>query len=198
MEINPNLSVKARQDYDIVQRALKGEQKAYAELMDRYREVLFFLLLKMVNNQSDAEDLTLEAFSKAFCNLEQYTPNFAFSTWLFRIATNNCIDYMRRRNVLSRHSNIAIDDQKFIVNIKTELPDPEELVINAQKVHYLKEVVKQMKPRYRKLLELRYFNEMSYEEIAEELKLPLGTVKAQLFRARDLLYNVLKHQTRHL
>ena len=83
MEVNTNLSEKAQRDYLLVQRATKGDQKAYTELMDRYRDAIYFMLLKMVNNASDAEDLTIEAFGKAFKNLEQYAPNYAFSTWLF-------------------------------------------------------------------------------------------------------------------
>lgn len=97
MEVANNLSEKAQRDFLLVQRAIQGEQKAYTELLDRYKDAIYFMLLKMVNNASDAEDLTIEAFGKAFKNLEQYTPNFAFSTWLFKIATNNCIDFIRKR-----------------------------------------------------------------------------------------------------
>ena len=93
MEVNPNLSEKGRHDYKLVLLAIKGDQKAYAELLDRYKDAIYYMLLKMVNNKSDAEDLTIEAFGKAFKNIEQYTPNYAFSTWLFKIATNNCIDF---------------------------------------------------------------------------------------------------------
>ena len=93
MEINENLSDKAKRDYMLVRKATDGDQKAYAELLDRYRDAIYYMLLKMVNNASDAEDLTIEAFGKAFKNLNQYAPNYAFSTWLFKIATNNCIDF---------------------------------------------------------------------------------------------------------
>ena len=97
MEINENLSDKARRDYMLVKKATDGDQKAYAELLDRYRDAIYYMLLKMVNNASDAEDLTIEAFGKAFKNLNQYAPNYAFSTWLFKIATNNCIDFIRKK-----------------------------------------------------------------------------------------------------
>jgi RNA polymerase sigma-70 factor (ECF subfamily) len=193
MEINPNLSEKARHDYQLVLRAKEGDQQAYADLMGRYRDAIFFMLLKMVNNASDAEDLMIEAFGKAFKNLNQYTPNFAFSTWLFKIATNNCIDFIRKK----RASTISIDqsgeDQDSqSVTIPSDTPDPEEHMINNQKIKLLREVVAKLKPRYRTLVELRYFKEYSYEEISEELELPIGTVKAQLFRARELLFNILK------
>jgi RNA polymerase sigma-70 factor (ECF subfamily) len=194
MEINPNLSEKALYDYKLVKKARKGDQQAYAELMGRYRDSIFYMLLKMVNNSSDAEDLMIEAFGKAFKNIDQYTPSFAFSTWLFKIASNNCIDFIRKR----RTSTISIDqnseDQDAqSITIQSNDLDPEEHMINDQKIKLLRDVVSKLKPRYKKLVELRYFNEYSYEEISEELDLPLGTVKAQLFRARELLYNILKY-----
>ena len=194
MEINPNLSEKAQQDYRLVQKAKKGDQQAYAELMGRYRDSIYYMLLKMVNNTSDAEDLMIEAFGKAFKSIDQYTPSFAFSTWLFKIATNNCIDFIRKR----RTSTISIDqtseDQDTqSITIQSDTPDPEEHMIIDQRIKLLRDVVSKLKPRYKTLVELRYFNEYSYEEISEELELPIGTVKAQLFRARELLYNILKY-----
>ncbi len=193
MEINPNLSEKAKHDYQLVVRARQGDQQAYADLMGRYRDAIFFMLLKMVNNGSDAEDLMIEAFGKAFKNIDQYTPNFAFSTWLFKIATNNCIDFIRKK----RASTVSIDQSNEnqdtqTVTIQSDTPDPEEHMINNQKIKLLRDVVAKLKPRYRTLVELRYFKEYSYEEISDELELPIGTVKAQLFRARELLYNILK------
>ncbi len=196
MEINPNLSDKAKYDLDLVEEAVNGDQKAFAELMGRYRDAIYFMLLKMVNNKSDAEDLTIEAFGKAFKNIHQYSPNYAFSTWLFKIASNNCIDFLRkkRNNLVSidgSHNEDKENDQP--IHLKDETPDPEENLIKEQKKILMRTVVKKLKPRYRILIELRYFKEYSYEEIADELDLPLGTVKAQLFRARELLFNTLKN-----
>ena len=193
MEVNANLSEKAQRDYMLVQRATEGDQRAYAELMGRYRDAIYYMLLKMVNNASDAEDLTIEAFGKAFKNIQQYAPNYAFSTWLFKIATNNCIDFIRKRK--ANHVSLDQNDdehEKASMDIQAPVMDPEETMINDQKIKLMRAVVDKLKPRYRKLIELRYFNELSYEEIAEELELPIGTVKAQLFRARELLYNILK------
>lgn len=171
-----------------------GDQKAYADLMHMYREPIYLMLLKMTNNPTEADDLTIEAFSKAFSSLHLYNPTHAFSTWLFSIATNNCVDYIRKR----RLQTVYLDDLRTYVDhevyeypIPSEARNPEEEVIREQRVQILREVVMQLKPRYRRLVELRYFEERSYEEIAEELQLPLGTVKVQLFRARDLLYNIL-------
>ena len=194
MEVNSeSLSTKARLDIDLVEHAIAGEQKAYAELMERYREPIYFMLLKMVNNASDAEDLTIEAFGKAFKNIRQYTTSFAFSTWLFKIASNNAIDFMRKKKL----NNISIDESlhdadMIPVNIRSEQPTPEESMISEQKIMMLRKIVSSLKPRYRKLVELRYFHEYTYEEISAEMGLPIGTVKAQLFRARELLQELLK------
>lgn len=198
MEVGLNLSDKAKYDLRLVDQAINGDQKAYAELLERYRDAIYFMLLKMVNNKSDAEDLTIEAFGKAFKSINQYTPNFAFSTWLFKIATNNCIDFIRKR----RANIISIDQPTEDVDGVSSIPatnlqsgslDPEENLIKIQNIQLVKEVVSKLKPRYRKLIELRYFKEYSYEEISDELELPLGTVKAQLFRARELLFNILSN-----
>jgi RNA polymerase sigma factor (sigma-70 family) len=198
MEVGSNLSEKAQYDYKLVLRAVeKGDQKAYAELMSRYRDSIYFMLLKMVNNKDDADDLTIEAFGKAFKRLEQYTPNYAFSTWLFKIASNNCIDFIRKKKNSTTYSldkPFENDEGGGIqMDIKSSALDPEEKIIKKQKILLMHEVVEKLKPRYKELIELRYFKEYSYEEIAEQLNIPIGTVKAQLFRAREFLYNIMKN-----
>ena len=203
MEVSENLSEKAVYDLALVRRAVdKNDQKAYAELMSRYRDSIYFMLLKMINNKDDAEDLTIEAFGKAFNRLKQYTPNYAFSTWLFKIATNNCIDFIRKRkaNIVSIDQNIDDQEGQYISPtsmLSSGNPDPEEKLIKEQNIQLIQDIVSKLKPRYRKLVELRYFKEYSYEEIADELNLPLGTVKAQLFRARELLSNILNNLPPH-
>jgi len=194
MEINPNLSEKAKHDYKLVRLAVNGDEKAYAELLGRYKDAIYYMLLKMVNNKSDAEDLTIEAFGKAFKNLAQYTPNYAFSTWLFKIATNNCIDFIRKKKANLISLDHSSEDQDNITTpLQSDSPDPEEDMIKSQRMALTRDVVSKLKPRYRTLVELRYFKEYSYDEIAKELGLPIGTVKAQLFRARELLFNILKN-----
>jgi RNA polymerase sigma factor (sigma-70 family) len=196
MEVS-HLTDKALSDYKLVQRAINdGDQWAYAELMNNYRDSLYFMLLKMTNNPSDADDLTIEAFGKAFRNLHQYTPDYAFSTWLFKIASNNCIDFIRkkRKDTLSIDRPYEDEDGNDLSNnLPSNTPDPEENFIKQQKINLMREVVEKLKPHYRTLIDLRYFKEYSYEEIAQELNLPIGTVKAQLFRAREFLYNILRH-----
>lgn len=198
MEIDSNLSSKAQYDVELVKKAVdQRDQSAYAELLDRYKESVYYLLLKMVNNKDDAEDLTIEAFGKAFKNIEQYTPNFAFSTWLFRIATNNCIDFIRKKRAVTLSLDQAFSTNEggeMTMDVKSDTLNPEETMIRKQKSKIMRAMVEKLKPRYRILIEMRYFQELSYEEIAEKLDLPLGTVKAQLFRSREFLYQIIRNQ----
>ena len=191
---NSNLSDNAKQDYNLVLKAVDGDQKAYAKLMSRYKDSIYFMLLKMVNNSNDAEDLTIEAFGKAFKNIDKYSPKFAFSTWLFKIASNNCIDFLRKKRGITVSINkIDENGKEYEPSVADKGLTPEEGFMKNQKAQILRVVVKSLKPRYRELVELRYFQEFSYIEISEELNLPIGTVKAQLFRARELLFNILKN-----
>ncbi len=197
MEINPNLSGNARHDVELVMAARDGDEKAFVSLMRRYKDTIYFMLLKMVNNKTDAEDLTIEAFGKAFTNIHQYAPQFAFSTWLFRIASNNAIDFMRKKRALTvpLETSNPTDKNHILernINLSGDNDTPEESFIKGQKAKILRKIVAKLKPRYRTLLELRYFKEYSYEEIAKELNLPLGTVKVQLFRSREMLFELLK------
>ncbi|MFM7638062.1 MAG: RNA polymerase sigma factor [Crocinitomicaceae bacterium] len=187
---NEHLSEKAKQDLTLVEDALAGNQLAYATLMERYRDSIYFMMVKMVKNPDDADDLTIEAFGKAFSRLDQYSPSFAFSTWLFKIASNNCIDFIRKKRIqlTSMDSGIVMEDgEKMRIDAKSATLNPEESIMQGQRIVHMRLLVSKLKPKYRDLVEKRYFEELSYEEIAEQMNLPLGTVKAQLFRARDFL-----------
>jgi RNA polymerase sigma-70 factor (ECF subfamily) len=198
MELNDNLSAKAKIDFDLVCKArFEKNERAYAELMGKYRDSIYFMMLKMVKNTDDADDLTIEAFGKAFNRLHQYTPNYAFSTWLYRIATNNCIDFIRKKKMVTLSIDKTIDDGEGCdmgFEIKADTLNPEERFVRKQKIRIMREIVENLKPRYRELVVLRYFREFSYDEIAKETELPLGTVKAQLFRAREQLYKLMHHK----
>ena len=194
MEVNPNFSDRAKEDFALVQRALNGDQLAFGDLMSRYRDSIYFLVFKMIKNQDDADDLTIEAFGKAFNNLEKYSPEFAFSTWLYKIALNNTIDFMRKKRIatLSLDKSKETDDGDQIgFDVKSPMLDPEEVYIKEQRARLMREVIEKLNPKYKMLIQMRYFEELSYEEIADNTKLPLGTVKAQLFRAKDLLFEIL-------
>lgn len=191
-----NITEKAKRDQALLQKATEeGSQQAWTELMALYRDTIFFMLLKMTGNPEDAEDLCIETFGKAFTNIHQYNDRYAFSTWLFKIASNHGIDFIRKKkkNVLNQDVNEDLDEPEDKFHFVAEMVNPEEKFIKSQKNELIRQVVETLKPRYRTLICMRYFEEQSYEEIATELDLPLGTVKAQLFRAREFLYRSLKN-----
>ncbi|QHT68735.1 sigma-70 family RNA polymerase sigma factor [Rhodocytophaga rosea] len=196
MELDKQFSDKALQDFKLIDLAKEqGDQKAYAELMKRYKKPLYHTILKMVRNVDDAEDLTIEAFAKAFKSLHKFKKDYTFSTWLFRIATNNCIDFIRKKKLetTSISSSFRDDNGDDVgMDIKDINLNPQEEAIKSQKVEIMQVIITKLPPKYQTLVNLRYFRELSYEEIAEELNAPLGTVKAQLHRARELLYDLVK------
>lgn len=185
MKLINNLSERAIYDYKIVQKAMAGDEKAYAELFKRYKDSVFFIILHLIQNRNDAENLMFETFEKAFTNLDQYNSSVAFSTWIYKIASNTTIDFIRKKkNLLNDFdANEALADEDRL----------SEDLERQQRADFMRKKVSLLKARYRKLIELRYFDEYSYEEIAEELAISLNTVKKQLFRARQLLLNMLQN-----
>ncbi|KOY84761.1 RNA polymerase subunit sigma-24 [bacterium 336/3] len=197
---NKEFSQKARYDFKLVELAKNGDQNAFAELMKRYNRSLYHTILKMIRNVDDAEDLTIEAFAKAFKNLDKFKEDFTFSTWLFRIATNNCIDFIRKKkmNTLSISNMFTGEGGEEVGLDIADESNPQEEAIRSQKIALMQNLVSKLPTKYRKLVTMRYFEEMAYQEIAQELELPIGTVKAQLHRARELLYDMIKNQKDHI
>ena len=185
-------------DYKLVCAARdEGNRKAYADLMASYREPLYLLLLRMTHNTTMASDLTVETFSKAFLQLHRYSPTGTFSSWLFSIGVNTYIDYLRKRKLdtVSINSITRTSDGDFIeYQIPSSQPNPEEMMIRMQRDAALKEIVDQLKEPYRQIIRLRYYEDLSYEDIAEQLKIPIGTVKVRLNRAKALLSSVIKER----
>lgn len=202
MELNKQFSQKALEDFKLIDLATQEDsEQAYADLMKRYKKPVYHMILKMVRNVDDAEDLTIEAFAKAFKNLHKFKKDFTFSTWLFRIATNNSIDFIRKKKLDTFSLNTSFkDDNGDSVNIDVldKNLDPQEEAINAQKIELVRMFVTKLPPKYQRLVKLRYFNELSYDEIAKEIEAPLGTVKAQLHRARELMYDLVKGKQDHI
>lgn len=185
-------------DYKLVCAARdEGNHKAYADLMASYREPLYLLLLRMTHNTTMASDLTVETFSKAFLQLHRYSPTGTFSSWLFSIGVNTYIDHLRKRKLdtVSINSITRTSDGDFIeYQIPSSQPNPEEMMIRMQRDAALKEIVDQLKEPYRQIIRLRYYEDLSYEDIAEQLKIPIGTVKVRLNRAKALLSSVIKER----
>ncbi len=203
MEINERgFSNKALEDFDLIDQAVEEkDQQAYATLMKRYKKAVYFMILKMIRDADDAEDLTMEAFAKAFKNLHRFKKDYTFSTWLFRIATNNTIDFIRKKKLKTMSLNNTLsDDSGNSVNIDVEDDDdnPQDVFIKSQRKEMVRVFVDKLPTKYRKLVQLRYFDELSYEEIAQELDKPLGTVKAQLHRSRELLYEIASGKENHI
>ena len=193
---------KAQRDYQLVIAARdKGDQRAYADLMRYYREPIYLMLLRMTHSPVAADDLTMEAFSKAFCQLSTYTPQNTFATWLFAIASNHGIDFIRRQHMrlVSLNSmSVTEENEAYEFPIPSDDPNPEEELITRQRDQLVRSLVDRLAPRYRRIVSLRYFDELSYEEIARQLNLPLGTVKIQLRRARILLGEIIHSHKQNL
>ena len=183
-----------KRDSLLVKNAVAGDQKASSELMSLYwSSIEKTLSLKLVSKE-DVEDLTIATFSKAFHKLDSYDDSFAFSTWIKTIASNTLIDFFRKKD----QKTISIDQQKEDedsnnIDVVDSSLDPENHLIRKQKNKHITGIVHRLKPHYRELIILRYLDEMSYAEISKKLNLPLGSVKAKLFRARDLLMQILKN-----
>ncbi|MBO7499553.1 MAG: sigma-70 family RNA polymerase sigma factor [Bacteroidaceae bacterium] len=188
---------KAKRDYILLRKALDhNDQQAYAELMSLYRDSIYYMLVRMVKNKDDAEDLTLMTFGKAFRYLDKYTPKYAFSTWLYRIALNNSIDFLRVKNNMPQYF-----DEDLYTNSATSIIDqsednlqrtPEEEVIDKQRLQLLRAAVSELPDKYRKVIELRYYEDLAYEEIAERLGLTLSKVKIQIMRAKQMLAQLMQ------
>jgi RNA polymerase sigma factor (sigma-70 family) len=194
-EIDRGFSPKAQRDFVLIQAALAGSAKAYEALLRSYRKSVYHLALRMVRDPDDADDLTMEAFAKAFEHLSRYRPQFAFSTWLFRIATNSCIDFVRCKKLKPQSLNAAVpldNGESSLLNVCDDVPNPQEAFIRQQRLEVVQRVVNRLPAKYARLVRLRYFEELSYAEVATALQAPLGTVKAQLFRARELLLQLLQ------
>ena len=193
---------KAQRDYQLVLAARdRGDQRAYADLMRFYREPIYLMLLRMTHSPVDADDLTIEAFGKAFRQLSSYTPQNTFATWLFSIASNHGIDFIRRQHmrlVPLNSMSVTDEDDAYEYPFPSDDPTPEEELITRQRDKIVRDLVDRLAPRYRRIVNMRYFDELSYEEIAKQLNIPLGTVKIQLRRARLLLAEIIKSQKHSL
>lgn len=171
------------QDQALVERCLTGDARAFDELINRYKRQVFALIYRLIRNQSDAEDVAQETFIKAYRNLSSYDPAHPFLTWLFKIAHNSAIDFLRAQKPesLSIHDDdnpLDIEDTQISLEDKIEASSQQELI---------EKVLSALPPLYREILVLRHQQELSYEEIAESLSIPVGTVKIRLFRARDIM-----------
>jgi RNA polymerase sigma-70 factor (ECF subfamily) len=190
------------EDYKLIDDIREGNPRArdnaYKRLLSKYRNQIYNLILKIVHNSEEVEDLVQESFSKAFNSIANFNKEYAFSTWLYRIATNSSIDYLRKRRLktLSIDSPIQSKDDEYYMEIPDSREEPGKNVMQSQRDQLVRDAIAQLPKKYRVVIEMRHLQELAYEEIAEELRLPLGTVKAHIFRAREMLYKMLREKLR--
>jgi RNA polymerase sigma-70 factor (ECF subfamily) len=191
--VRENASSSSLEDDKFVKRAIEGDQDAYKDLMDKYQKPLYFHVLKMVKNHEQVEDLVQEAFMKAFRNLNSYNTNYAFSTWLYRITTNHTIDYLRKKKLktTSIDQPVKTRDGEMEIQISDDAETDRD-IIRKERKKIIHNAINDLPEKYRRVIEMRHLQELSYQEIADQLDLPLGTVKAHIFRAREMLYKELK------
>ncbi len=187
-------SVSSEQDRALVERALGGDQMAYQALMDKYQGALTRHVQRMVRNKEEIADLVQECFIKAFSALPSYSADYAFSTWLYKIATNHTIDFLRKKKLqtLSIDRPIQTKDGELEYEVPDTTYRPDRHIVDDQRRELIQEAIDALPPKYNRVIVMRHQKEMSYEEIAMALDLPLGTVKAHIFRARALLYKYLR------
>lgn len=188
-----NASVSSIEDDKLVSDALSGKESSYNKLVAKYDRPIFFHIRKMIKEQEMVEDLVQEVFIKAFKNLETYSNEYAFSTWLYRIATNHTIDYLRKKKLQTFSINDPLKTKDG--EMEVQLPDnsfaTDAPIIKHERKVIVQDAIENLPEKYRMVIQMRHMDELSYQEISDELDLPLGTVKAHIFRARELLYKAL-------
>ncbi len=180
----------------LIERALQGDQKAYTDIVARFREQIYHFIFRMVKDKAQAEDLTQETFIKAFRALASFNSNYAFSTWLYKIAANNCIDYFRKKKLATTSIDTPIKAKDG--ELQRDFPDreqgPESELISKEQTNQIQSAIDSLPPKYKQAIMLRHSQDKSYEEISKELDIPLGTVKVRIFRAREMLKARMKDQ----
>lgn len=175
----------------IIEKAINGDQVAFTTLLDMYWNEVYGFMLKRTENETDAEDITIETFSKAFDKIANYNPEFQFNTWLIAIAKNVHIDMLRKKKIsLFVDMNDEEDHQAY--NVADTTPSAEDKLITEQNLSRLLAYIKELKPHYQEVIQLRYFQELSYQEIAEQLAEPLSNVKVKILRAKKLLAEIIQ------
>jgi len=184
LEIKPQLIITN------IEKAKTGDQVAFTFLLDHYWNEVYGFMLKRTQNETDSEDIVIETFSKAFDRIATYNPDYAFNTWLIAIAKNVHIDLLRKKKS-SLFIEITDDEDQRAYNVPDSTPSAEDKLIKEQNLSRLLECIKQLKPQYQEVIQLRYFQELSYQEIANQLSEPLNNVKIKLLRAKKLLLEIL-------
>jgi len=185
------------EDGELLARCLAGDERAYRALVQRYQARVFSLAMRMVRQREDAEDLTQETFVRMFRAAERYDPTRPFAAWLFTIASRLCIDHLRRRRLpsVSLWRAEPGSEEERTLDVEDPGPRPEDAASRHEEQAWVEALIQSLPPHYRIVVMLRHQEDMSYEEIATTLNLPLGTVKARIHRARALLRGRIEEQS---
>lgn len=189
MEIDPD------QLQEQINKAKSGNQIAYNTLLDSYWNAVYGFQLKKTQNESDAEDITIQTFAKAFNKIDTFDPSYSFKTWLIAISKNIHVDLLRKRNSSIRSQTTHNENAK-VYSIVDNTPTIEDVLITEQNLAQLLQDIKQLQPHYQEVINLRYFMEMSYKEIADQLEEPMDNIKVKLFRAKKLLAKIIKDRSK--
>ncbi|WP_445455378.1 RNA polymerase sigma factor [Flavobacterium sp. HNIBRBA15423] len=184
MEINSEIIQKN------IELAKTGDQVAFTFLLDFFWNEVYGFMLKRTENETDTDDITIETFAKAFDKITTYNPEFGFNTWLITIAKNVHIDMLRKKKS-SLFIDISDSDDDHAFNVVDETPSIEDEIITEQNLSQLLNYIKRLKPAYQEVIQLRYFQEMSYQDMAETLEEPLNNIKIKLLRAKKLLAEII-------
>ena len=176
-------------NYATVQHILHNDKEAFSQILERYDDQIYYHILKIVHNKEDARDLTNDAFAKAYLNLKLFKPKYKFNSWLYRIATNTAIDFLRKEKLRYDIQN-PYNDKIQIANNTTPFTELQK----KENYATLRDAVLKLRSEYRTIIKLRYYEELSYEEIAQRLNCPIGTVKATLYRAKTMLSKIITNQ----
>lgn len=183
-----------QEDFDAIRRAIDGESGAYTFLQKKYKKIVLTLIRRMIKDEDDVDDLVQETFIKAFSALNTFQYGYSFSSWIYRIASNNCIDFLRKKRftMVSISSQYDDSDEDHEIEIKDNSYQPDINLMNDEKKQLLLDAIEKLPENYREIIKMRHEEDMDYKEISDKLNLPLGTVKAHLFRARKILFEELK------
>ncbi len=181
-------------EFQYVRRVLEGDNHAFQYLQQKYHKLILNLIRKMIRDEDDVEDLAQETFIKAYKALASFQFGFSFSAWLYRIASNTCIDFLRKKRfpTISLSQTVPGNDEEFEIEIEDRSFVPDLTVMNDERRKALNDAIDNLPENYKNIIRLRHEEELDYKDIAERLDMPLGTVKAHLFRARKILFDALK------
>lgn len=176
-----------------IEKAKKGDQIAFTFLLDHFWNEVYGFMLKRTENETDAEDITIETFSKAFDKISTYNSDFQFNTWLIAIAKNVHIDLLRKKKS-NLFVEITEEQDRQAQNIADTAPSAEDELITEQNLSQLLQFIKELKPHYQEVIQLRYFQELTYQEIAIKIEEPISNVKIKLLRAKKLLAEIIQQK----